>query len=103
MLTPLDPLLGRAFAVSFAVVLDAAFGDPPPNGAHPVAWLGTFVGWLERRLRSVPPLAASAGAWLHKAVSTLDSMVGYRTEPYTRFGTVSARLDDVLSPGASGS
>lgn len=37
-----------------------------------------------------------AGAWFHKAVSTLDSMVGYRTEPYARFGTVAARLDDIL-------
>ncbi len=38
-----------------------------------------------------------AGAWLHKAASTLDSMVGYRTEPYERFGTAGARLDDVLA------
>lgn len=37
------------------------------------------------------------GAWVHKAVSTLDSMVGYRVDPYTRFGTPSARLDDVLA------
>lgn len=36
------------------------------------------------------------GTWLHKAVSTLDSMVGYRSERYARFGTVSARLDDLL-------
>lgn len=38
-----------------------------------------------------------AGAWLHKAASTLDSMVGYRTAVYERFGTASARLDDVLA------
>lgn len=41
--------------------------------------------------------AGPAGAWLHKAASTLDSMVGYRCEPYARFGTASARLDDVLA------
>jgi adenosylcobinamide-phosphate synthase len=38
-----------------------------------------------------------AGAWAHKAASTLDSMVGYRNERYERFGTVGARLDDVLA------
>lgn len=38
-----------------------------------------------------------AGVWLHKSASTLDSMVGYRTEPYARFGTPSARLDDLLA------
>lgn len=42
-------------------------------------------------------IAGPAGAWLHKAASTLDSMVGYRHEPYARFGTASARLDDVLA------
>lgn len=32
-----------------------------------------------------------------KAVSTLDSMVGYKTAPYTYLGQFSARLDDVLT------
>ncbi len=32
-----------------------------------------------------------------KAISTLDSMVGYRNELYSRFGRVSARLDDILN------
>lgn len=38
-----------------------------------------------------------AGAWAHKAASTLDSMVGYRNERYERFGTAGARLDDALA------
>jgi adenosylcobinamide-phosphate synthase len=43
-------------------------------------------------------LAAGApGAFLHRAVDTLDSMVGYRDERYRRFGTAAARLDDVLA------
>ena len=37
------------------------------------------------------------GAFIYKAVNTLDSMVGYRNEKYERFGKFSARLDDVLN------
>ena len=44
--------------------------------------------------------AALGGApllWLFKAVSTCDSMLGYKNERYRTFGTFSARLDDVLN------
>ena len=34
---------------------------------------------------------------LFKAVSTMDSMVGYRTPEYIRFGWCGARLDDVMN------
>jgi len=37
------------------------------------------------------------GLFLYKAVNTLDSMVGYRTKKYERFGKFSAKLDDVLN------
>lgn len=36
------------------------------------------------------------GAVLFRAVNTLDSMVGYRTDAYHRFGWVAAKLDDLL-------
>lgn len=36
-------------------------------------------------------------AYLFKAVSTLDSMVGYKTEKYLRLGWFSARFDDLLN------
>jgi len=37
------------------------------------------------------------GAFVYKAVNTLDSMVGYRDERYEKFGKVSARLDDLAN------
>jgi adenosylcobinamide-phosphate synthase len=36
-------------------------------------------------------------AVLHKVADTLDSMVGYKKEPYMNFGWASAKLDDVLN------
>lgn len=37
------------------------------------------------------------GAFIYKAINTLDSMVGYRTTKYEKFGKFSARLDDVVN------
>ena len=37
------------------------------------------------------------GAFVYKAVNTLDSMVGYRNERYEKFGKASARLDDIAN------
>ena len=37
------------------------------------------------------------GAFVYKAINTLDSMVGYRNERYEKFGKFSARLDDVAN------
>ncbi len=39
-----------------------------------------------------PPLV-----WAFKAASTLDSMVGYKTESYREFGWAGARLDDLFN------
>ncbi len=48
-----------------------------------------------------PMIAYAAGgaplALLCKAVSTMDSMVGYRNDRYRFFGTVAARLDDFMN------
>lgn len=41
--------------------------------------------------------AAALLAWLFKAVSTMDSMVGYDDERYGNFGFAAAKLDDVLN------
>ena len=37
------------------------------------------------------------GAFVYKAINTLDSMIGYRNERYEKFGKVSALLDDVVN------
>ena len=42
-------------------------------------------------------LAGLPGLVAFKVVSTLDSMVGYRTERYVRFGWCGARLDDLVN------
>jgi len=34
---------------------------------------------------------------IYKAVNTADSMIGYRTPQYEKFGKAAARLDDVLN------
>ena len=37
------------------------------------------------------------GAFIYKAINTLDSMVGYRISRYEKFGKVSAKLDDIVN------
>lgn len=42
-------------------------------------------------------LGGPAAAMTYKAVSTMDSMVGYKNERYLRFGWFPARMDDLLN------
>jgi len=42
-------------------------------------------------------VAGVPGVLVHRAVNTLDAMVGHRNARYARFGTASARLDDALA------
>jgi len=37
------------------------------------------------------------GAFIYKAINTLDSMIGYRNERYENFGKFAAKLDDVIN------
>jgi adenosylcobinamide-phosphate synthase len=45
----------------------------------------------------IPSVGAVPLAMAYKAVSTLDSMVGYRREPYADIGWFSAKSEDVLT------
>jgi adenosylcobinamide-phosphate synthase len=42
-------------------------------------------------------IGGAPGLWAYKAINTLDSMVGHREAPYTRFGWAAARVDDVAN------
>lgn len=42
-------------------------------------------------------LAGLPGLILYKAINTADSMIGYRSERYAKFGWAAARLDDLLN------
>lgn len=45
----------------------------------------------------IPGLGGAPLALAYKAASTLDSMIGYRTEPFTEIGWFSAKFEDFLT------
>jgi adenosylcobinamide-phosphate synthase len=62
----------------------------------PIFWFAT--GALSATPLGVDPFAGGAlFALVYRTANTLDSMVGYRNERYSKFGMVSARLDDLLN------
>ncbi len=49
-------------------------------------------------LIGLSPISCSVvGAFLYKAVNTMDSMIAYKNERYLEFGRVAARLDDAVN------
>ena len=58
---------------------------------------GIFTPVFFALIGCVTPVGAGAMMWAFKAMSTCDSMIGHKDEQYIRFGTFSARLDDVAN------
>ncbi len=59
---------------------------------------GVTAPWFYALLgASLPAVGPVPLALAYKAASTLDSMVGYRQEPYTDLGWCSAQIEDVLT------
>ena len=59
----------------------------------PLFWMGVGT-WIWMMNPALPgPLSL---AWMFKAASTMDSMLGYRTDRLRWLGTAGARLDDLL-------
>ncbi len=55
-------------------------------------------GALAALAAGLPPAPTAAGfAIAYRAINTLDAMVGYKNIRYERFGTASARADDMLN------
>ncbi|NOR25139.1 MAG: cobalamin biosynthesis protein CobD [Desulforhopalus sp.] len=47
---------------------------------------------------NISPITCSViGAFLYKAVNTMDSMIAYKNERYLKFGRVAAKLDDAVN------
>ena len=42
-------------------------------------------------------LFGATGAWVYKAINTMDSMIAYKNERYGEFGFVAAKLDDIAN------
>ncbi len=90
----LSQFVGRdTEALSEAEILRATLESIAENSVDGVT-APLFYGILGAFLTGIGPLPLAIA---YKAASTLDSMVGYRREPYTYLGWFSARLEDNLT------
>lgn len=62
----------------------------------PIFWAVVFA-FLGSLFSINPLIAAVYGAYLYKAVNTMDSMVGYKNLEYMDFGRFAARVDDLFN------
>jgi len=92
-----DDLIAARTAVSHLVGRDTARMDGAACRRAAVESLGENLtdGFMSALFWYV--FAGLPGLVLFKVVSTMDSMVGYKTPEYLRFGWCGARLDDVMN------
>jgi adenosylcobinamide-phosphate synthase len=91
--------------IPLAIVLDAILGEPP-NGAHPVVWIGRAASWLEQHAPDGPIArllygalltvtvtggAALAGAGVSRAARRLPWPLGLLLEAWVLKTTLSVR------------
>ncbi len=57
-----------------------------------------FIASCGASFLNISPLGCAVlGAYLYKAVNTMDSMIAYKNEKYLKFGRVAAKLDDAVN------
>jgi adenosylcobinamide-phosphate synthase len=106
---------GLAMNMLYASVKNVAESDQPQNAvSHLVsrdtenmtendAYKAALETWAENLSDGVIAplfylmLFGLSGIAIYKAINTMDSMIGYRTARYEKFGKVAARLDDVAN------
>ncbi len=60
-------------------------------------FFAVFAGCFAPVFQLSPISCSVVGAFLYKAVNTMDSMIAYKNEQYLKFGRIAARLDDVVN------
>jgi adenosylcobinamide-phosphate synthase len=92
-----EDLAGARHAVSMIVGRDTSAMDAPAVARAAVESVGeNMVDGVTAPLM-VMLVFGPVGVIMYKAVSTLDSMFGYRNQRYHLFGWCAARLDDLLT------
>ncbi len=92
-----DGLAGGRAAIAHLVGRDPESLDKAGVGRAAVESLaenfsdGVMAPWFWYALFGLPGLGA------YKAINTMDSMIGYRTERHAAFGMAAARLDDIAN------
>jgi len=67
------------------------------DGITAPLFFAVFAGCFAPILHLAPISCSVFGAFMYKAVNTMDSMIAYKNDRYIQFGRVAARLDDVLN------
>lgn len=67
------------------------------DGITAPLFFAVLAGCLAPALHLAPISCSVFGAFMYKAVNTMDSMIAYKNDRYIQFGRVAARLDDAVN------